>query len=388
MIMANSATRVLSSAEIGRQAERVERLFYELKEAGYEFPGRMRDQVAKACNVSASKIARLKLIREKLSPSWMAKWEAGNLAEDTAYKLAQLPKNFQERLGTVLRKPTAEQISSVAEQYAAGIRWVNDKAMTCPEGTLCQHFNSFLLHDAKCYPYSRCHGKTCCLECRFATGFGACQSACSRAVAMRKIQKAEAEAKAETSRKRERTKLQKAMAASASRLVQALDAGDPVPDEERILSNWYGNLNAGDIRAIAAGTYDKWDKLHYSQDPLLPDRLDADTVRKLSLQTGASADWLMGLSDVMFPEQTASGAGADWQTGDPVEDGRYLCLVDMGDETYHEQRCEWADGFWTCYGRNLDGLFRVAAWYPLPPEWHHWMGVPGRANVTEEDDEQ
>ena len=44
LIMANSATRVLSAAEIARQAEEVEKLLYQLKEQGYEFPGRMRDR--------------------------------------------------------------------------------------------------------------------------------------------------------------------------------------------------------------------------------------------------------------------------------------------------------------------------------------------------------
>ena len=48
LIMANSATRVLSAAEIARQAEEVEKLLYQLKEQGYAFPGRMRDQVAAA----------------------------------------------------------------------------------------------------------------------------------------------------------------------------------------------------------------------------------------------------------------------------------------------------------------------------------------------------
>ena len=37
LIQANSATRVLTSAEIARQAERVEVLVYKLKEQGYEF---------------------------------------------------------------------------------------------------------------------------------------------------------------------------------------------------------------------------------------------------------------------------------------------------------------------------------------------------------------
>ena len=52
LIYANSATRVMSAAEISKQAERVTQLLYELKEQGVEFPGRMRDHVAEACQVS------------------------------------------------------------------------------------------------------------------------------------------------------------------------------------------------------------------------------------------------------------------------------------------------------------------------------------------------
>ena len=63
LILANSSTRVLSPAEVSKQAQRVETLLYQLKEQGYAFPGRMRDQVAAACKVSAPKLARLKVIR-------------------------------------------------------------------------------------------------------------------------------------------------------------------------------------------------------------------------------------------------------------------------------------------------------------------------------------
>ena len=59
LILANSSTRVLSPAEVSKQAQRVETLLYQLKEQGYAFPGRMRDQVAAACKVSAPKLARL-----------------------------------------------------------------------------------------------------------------------------------------------------------------------------------------------------------------------------------------------------------------------------------------------------------------------------------------
>ena len=317
LIMANGTSRVLSPAEVSKQAERVERLLYELKEEGYEFPGRMRDQVAKACQVSSSKLARLKVIREHLAAPWTEVWSSGKLAEDTAYKLAGLPEDFQARLGKVLKKPIASEISQVANLYEDGARW--DNALKCPDGKACTHVDSFLLHDARCYRYSACKGRTCCLECREAvSSYGRCQSACSKADALYKDNKAKEEAKAEAARKRERTKLQKAMTASAVRLARALDAGDPVDDKEPILTGWSLRLTAGEIRAIAAGTFEGWADVHCSNDLLAPDKLDAETVRKLSTLTGVSADYIMGLSEDMYPEaavktQQETGVAADPQ---------------------------------------------------------------------------
>ena len=75
LIYANASTRKMSAAELSRQAEEVEKLFYQLKEEGYEFPGRMRDHVAQAVNASKSKLARLKVIRENLDESWVDDFE-------------------------------------------------------------------------------------------------------------------------------------------------------------------------------------------------------------------------------------------------------------------------------------------------------------------------
>lgn len=96
LIYANSDTRKLSSAEISKQAERVEALLYQLKEEGYEFPGRMRDHVAEACKVSKSKLSRLKVIREQLIPELRPNWERGELSESVAYAFAQHPPKVQE----------------------------------------------------------------------------------------------------------------------------------------------------------------------------------------------------------------------------------------------------------------------------------------------------
>lgn len=98
LIMANADTRRMSSADMAKQAERVETLLYELKEQGYEFPGRMRDHVAEACKVSATKLAELKVIRERLAPDWRRLWEENKINHSTAYTIAKEDPDIQRRL--------------------------------------------------------------------------------------------------------------------------------------------------------------------------------------------------------------------------------------------------------------------------------------------------
>ena len=99
LIFANSDTRKMTDAEIAEQAAQVKALLYKLKEEeGYEFPGRMRDHVAEIVSISKSKLARLEVIREKLSSAWQPAWKDGTLAENTAYELARMPKPIQNLL--------------------------------------------------------------------------------------------------------------------------------------------------------------------------------------------------------------------------------------------------------------------------------------------------
>jgi len=95
VIYANSATRVLSAAEISKQAERIEALLYTLKEQGYAFPGRMRNHIAKICQVSQSKIARLHAIRENLVPELLERFDAGQINESVAYRISQEKNSVQ-----------------------------------------------------------------------------------------------------------------------------------------------------------------------------------------------------------------------------------------------------------------------------------------------------
>lgn len=123
LIYANSDTRKMSSADVSKQVERVEALLYQLKEEGYEFPGRMRDHVAEACKVSKSKLARLKVIRDNLNVIWMPHWENGALGESVAYALAQMPAEDQralylnrERRGLKLNNLYESMVKTYAER--------------------------------------------------------------------------------------------------------------------------------------------------------------------------------------------------------------------------------------------------------------------------------
>ena len=98
LIYANSDTRKMTSFEMDKQAQRIEALLYQLKEEGFEFPGRMRDLVAEVCKVSKSKLARLAVIRKNLDERWQTGWEKGKLAESAAYALSLIHISEPTRL--------------------------------------------------------------------------------------------------------------------------------------------------------------------------------------------------------------------------------------------------------------------------------------------------
>lgn len=178
LIYANSDTRKLSSAEISRQAERVELLLYQLKEEGYDFPGRMRDHVAEACKVSKSKLARLKVIREKLIPELARAYRADKLKESAAYTLAQRPPEVQRLILKYLGGKREIQywsewsINDAAiniEKVRAYICKKTGKACSNQQGKLEKLFND---------PYSHfpCASR-CCAKC---SELKSCRSACPR----------------------------------------------------------------------------------------------------------------------------------------------------------------------------------------------------------------
>ena len=376
LIMANSTARKLTSAEISRQAERIERLLYDLKEEGYEFDGRMRDQVAKACQVSSTKLARLKVIRENLLLDFKKRWEAGTLNEACAYELAQGSGVFQERILRVMPDATSQGIAAVRKIMEAG----NDYSCTalCGPGCLkCTHQQAFLRHDLE-DPWNTCEGKTCCLKCPKANrDWSPCSRMCSKAKEKRTAANAKEKEKAAQEEQKKKDRLRREIRESALRLLKAADAAG-ADDKTEIKLSGYGAKTVSWLRK-AAGDEDIG---YFYRNEIAPEALD---VAKVARALGCSADYVCGLTEELQPEPEPAAAAPDgWQTGPAPGDGRYLCLVDLGTGAgdFHEQQCDSRDGVWEAYGRPVADMFTVVAWYPLPAKWQSWMKLPGT------DDEQ
>lgn len=300
LIYANRDTRVISSGEIAKQAERVEILLYQLKEEGFEFPGRMRDHIAQACKISAPKLARLKVIREKLIPEYMILFEKDKLPEQTAYALARLPEDFQHRMFTALQAtiPSGATVEKVLGKYNEGWRW--EPQLTCPGGKTCKRGNVFLRRDCETSWGSFCGGNTCCLECPQATAsYSPCERMCSEAKAQRKETSDKKKEEEHKRQQKQGRKYQKETQSYAKRLLRAIDVAG-VPDDAKIRWRYYEGIPVSTIRQWAAGEFDS-DPAGWHDAKMKPGECYGPYLAELAQTLNCSADFLMGLTEDIRP---------------------------------------------------------------------------------------
>lgn len=187
LIMANADTRRMSSADVAKQAERVEELLYKLKEQGYEFPGRMRDHVAEACKVSSTKLAELRMIQTKLIPELRQMWEKNEINHTVAYSLAKADEREQIRL-TELRN---EQEIRYAPEWRID-SWLQKlhgiAVIHCPDdGSACSNVTS---RENRAITMHNPCGMNCCIDC---WNLIQCSDACEKAKAVAEKKRAENE---------------------------------------------------------------------------------------------------------------------------------------------------------------------------------------------------
>lgn len=209
LIYANNDTRKMSSADLAKQAERIQELLYELKEEGVEFPGRMRDHVAEACQISKSKLARLKVIRENLIPALHKDWENKSFSDQAAYALARMPEPMQQVFADKSGKhefggEQCEKILEARDSYAnpQPNRYNGAPCKNCDNG------DNFLAHDVReSYAYNLCKGQRCCMSCSYSAN---CKFICSKtkqAQGKNKLARAEAQANDEAKRREQSDKI-------------------------------------------------------------------------------------------------------------------------------------------------------------------------------------
>lgn len=371
LIYANSDTRKMTSAELSRQAQRVEELLYKLKEEGFDFPGRMRDHVAQACKVSGAKVARLKVIQAKLIPEWAALFQADKLPEQTAYAIARMPEDLQRRLKKVCPSPpvgyAAERILSLWE---SGTTWEPD--MTCPDGRPCKRGDAFLRHDVE-HSCDVCEGQKCCLECKEAKSeYYACDRMCSKAQALRKEKRDDAKDREEQRKAREQLEYQEAIRAGAARLLRAADAAG-LDDSESIRFDNYGSLlTVKELRSYASGDF--LGRYFYGND-LNPGKFT--NLDRIARQLRCSSDYILGLTDELNPQPTPPAEGwvpLKWVSGQqcPVAPTRAVCKFAMDGEGEEVEPvmmlARWDGSGWAFLpgGRPVEA--ECLEWWPVPEE--------------------
>lgn len=375
LIFANAHTRVLTNAEIGKQAARLEEIFYQLKEQGYEFPGRMIDHVAEACNIKRAKLGRLKKIEAHLSPCYKPLWDAGDLPEDTADALAGLPQDVQERIKRVCPKkvPTARNIRSMGERLESKQCDYCTVDFHCPDGTACNHQDKFFRRDLiRDSWWAPCSGDKCCVKCRSggAHSPNTCDAACTEMCAKAREIYEKAKVKQKDSEEREAAKarskaVQKAMA-DAARIVRAANAAGL--DDDTKLENAYSSLaKVGVLRKISQGDISEGVS-NYALGEIIPYRTKDLTNMAQALH--CSADYLLGLTDQLRPAAAEPGQTvlAAWMPGGltPPEPCEVVADVDAGEGVKMRRLLYWDGTVFRFKKSGVDIEVSVNRWLRLP----------------------
>lgn len=300
LIEANRTQRKMSAADIAMQAERYTELLAKLKESGVEIPGRLRDRVAEAMQISSAKLARLHAIMENLTEPYLSEFKAGTINESVAYELSKLAPGRQAMVGgKSAAKLTAYDVTdrdNYAEECLSG--------RDCPYGGVCSHGNTMYRRGVKVSSWDRCFcpyssaRKGCCKTC---PGRFECKDVCASAAADVAAEARKRQEEAEKSRKFEaEAAVRKAeeLREDWGRLRRLREAAG-IPIDAAPLATI-----EPDYKALESRTIKGWrDGQSVSQ------ALHNGQLMKLALIFGCTVDELLGL-------ELPTGATMRWHPGD------------------------------------------------------------------------
>lgn len=375
LIYANANTRQLTSAEMSEQAQQVEKLLYELKNEGYDFPGRMRDHVAEAVGASKTKLARLKVIRDKLIPEWTAFWKDNKLPESTAYVLAQADPEYQRQIldnevrvygGHDFPIPGLPTVENRLKEMAKSDKLVS--GLGCPirskSKSKCIHRAPRLQRAAHCGTYDALFCTGCCRDC---SSLAYCAFSCELAGDLKKelrgkITSENAEKKAaEKAAEKDRVAAAKALLEKSYGRVRTLRKKRNIP-RTVFLKASTGYMFKRDSERL-----EKLEQGKAMGNDRMPGGIWADEAQRLVATAdllGCSVDYLLG-RDV--PEAVASDG--IWHAGEPQKTGDYIVIYDFDhDSKALADKMHWDkyDRLWTLCRASLPDGVTVHFWTEVP----------------------
>lgn len=166
--------RVKTPALLAEEAEKLTQAYTARKRAGENLPGRIRDRVAEAMQISKTKLANLSAIRNGIKvPGIMQSWKADQIPEAAALEIARLPVEAQYRLLDYVIDGDHDYSIRNVKKFV--LMW-NYSNHSCPgTGKFCACAEAIYDHD---YQGGVWHGAGCCKACRErSTCTAACQYA-------------------------------------------------------------------------------------------------------------------------------------------------------------------------------------------------------------------
>ena len=346
LIYANADTRVMSSADTAQQVRRIRELFTGLQDLGYQFPGKMRDHVAAAAKVSATRVARLDVIEKNLKePNLRKAWKDGSLQETSAYEIArrspQIQKIVLQRVGIrPLQGMTTQQVTNCLEACEADEN--RDREAR-------EDWNKNVRSMAE------------------AAGNGKSDFSADEYLKQRR---------------REDDTFAERLDELFDMFVKDLDYVTDRREGIEFLKRKHGaNHHGGSTetgffacspKGLTLADDDYEDAITRTWTEVF-DELALAALRTVARGKVSAADTEDEGDDLDVEaddDLRIAAAAPAWIQGEPAHDGRYFCQVLIGkDARPHEQRMEWKAGSWHVFGDPADKYeMTVQSWWPLPPE--------------------
>ena len=332
-------------AVLQQEAEALTEVYVRRKQAGEELPGRIRDRVAEAMQVSATKLANLNAIKNGLScDDFRNAWEHGLITESCALEIARMDPGEQERLDTWLSDEKIPcTLRTVREFSVLSIKLEHDcerAGRPCPNARAM--YAAFFRNGC----WEGCGG--CCAMCLKRDTCETCCQYVERKAPAPEPAPPISEPKPGTDWQRERE-------AFGARLRKAREATGL--DKEAF---------AARIGAYKA-TYSAWENGDIPGSTRFPE---------LARALGVSTDYLYGLTDdptppgAKQPQPEGQLTIAGWMPGScsPSEPGEFAVLVDLGADGYYRAFMAWDGADWEMLPSRQKPELPIGWWLRLPPE--------------------